>query len=106
VRLVDVGAALSARGYAADGAVVIDVRDVFAPWNEGRWRLEDGVAARTTDDADIALDVAALGSVYLGGYTFAQLGRAGRVEELRDGALARADAIFRADRQPWCPEIF
>ena len=37
-RLVDVGAALSARTYAGDDAVVLDVRDEFCPWNEGRWR--------------------------------------------------------------------
>ena len=29
-----------------------------------------------------------------------------RVEELRPGALARADGLFRWDRQPWCPQIF
>ena len=28
------------------------------------------------------------------------------VEEVSEGALARADALFRADRAPWCPEIF
>ena len=106
VRLVDVGAALSARGYAADGTVVFEVRDHFCPWNDGPWKLEGGVAARTEQDADLALDVTALGSIYLGGYTFAELARAGRIEELRAGALSRADGIFRADRQPWCPEIF
>jgi hypothetical protein len=51
-------------------------------------------------------DVTALGSVYLGGFTWAQLRRALRVEELRNGAIARADALFRADRAPWCVEIF
>jgi predicted acetyltransferase len=50
--------------------------------------------------------VGALGSAYLGGFTFAQLARAGRMEELRAGALERADALFRSDRAPWCPEIF
>ena len=29
-----------------------------------------------------------------------------RVEELRDGGLARADELFRTDVAPWCPEIF
>ena len=29
-----------------------------------------------------------------------------RVEELRPGALAQADAMFRTDIAPWCPEIF
>ena len=31
---------------------------------------------------------------------------AGRVEELRRGAAARADAMFATERAPWCPEIF
>jgi predicted acetyltransferase len=106
VRLVDLGAALSSRSYAADGAVVFEVADAFCPWNAGSWKLEGGKAARTRERADMRLDVSALGSVYLGGFTFAQLARAGRVEELRAGAATRADALFHADRAPWCPEIF
>jgi Sterol carrier protein domain len=42
----------------------------------------------------------------MGGVTFADLSRAGRIEELAEGALIRADALFRWDRHPWCPEIF
>ncbi len=106
VRLVDVREALSARGYAADGAVVFDVVDEFCRWNRGRWKLEDGVAKRSRADADLRGDVAMLGSVYLGGFTFEQLVRAGRVEELTEGAAARADAMFASPRAPWCPEIF
>ena len=30
----------------------------------------------------------------------------GRAEELRRGAAVRADAMFAAERAPWCPEIF
>ena len=55
---------------------------------------------------DVRLDVEALGSVFLGGFTFAELARGGRVEEAARGGLARADALFRTDRAPWCPEIF
>jgi predicted acetyltransferase len=106
VRLVDVGAALSGRAYAGDGTVVLDVRDEFCPWNAGRWKLEGGEANRTDDEADLALDVADLASTYLGGFTFRELARAGRVDELRDGAIARTDELFRADVAPWCPEIF
>jgi predicted acetyltransferase len=106
VRLVDLGAALSSRVYAADGAVVFEVADAFCPWNAGSWKLEGGKAARTGEAADMRLDVSALGSVYLGGFTFAQLERAGRVAELREGAVKRADDLFRADRAPWCAEIF
>jgi predicted acetyltransferase len=105
-RLVDVGEALSARAYATDGAVVFDVVDAFCPWNEGRWRLASGTAKRTRTAPQLRCDVSALGAVYLGGFTFAELERAGRVEELKRGGAARADAIFGAGRAPWCPEIF
>ena len=63
-------------------------------------------AERTDAAAELALPVTALGSAYLGGFSFGELARTGRVEELADGALDRADALFRADRYPWCPEIF
>ena len=106
VRLVDVGAALSARRYAADGTVVFDVVDDFCPWNAGRWRLSGGRARRTTADPQLRLDVSALGCAYLGAFSFRGLVRGGRVEELRRGAAARADAMFAAERGPWCPEIF
>jgi predicted acetyltransferase len=106
VRLVDVGAALSGRTYLNDAAIVFDVRDAVCPWNEGRWKLEGGVAARTDDAADIACDVSVLGSAYLGAVSFAQLRDALRVEELVDGAVERADALFAWRPLPWCPEIF
>ncbi len=106
VRLVDVGAALSARSYSAHGTVTFQVQDAFCSWNAGRWKLEDGAAKKTRSDADLACDVTALGSVYLGGFTFAELVRGGRVDELKHGAASRADAMFRTDILPWCPEVF
>jgi predicted acetyltransferase len=106
VRLVDVAAALSARSYTGDEPVVIEIADAFCPWNEGRWRVGKGVVERTADEADLRCDVTAVGSVYLGGFGWAQLARALRVEELRAGAIRRADLLFRSDPGPWCPEIF
>lgn len=106
VRLVDVGAALSGRKYASDGAIVFDVRDAVCPWNEGRWKLEGGSAARTDEAADLALDVSELGSAYLGAVSFSQLRDGLRLEELSEGAVRRADAIFEWRPLPWCPEIF
>jgi predicted acetyltransferase len=106
LRLVDVGAALSARSYATEDTLVLEVRDTFCPWNDGRWKLRAAEAERTTAPAELALDVGDLASVYLGGFTWGELARAGLVEELVEGALGRADALFRADRAPWCPEIF
>jgi predicted acetyltransferase len=106
MRLVDVGAALSGRAYANDGGIVFEVHDAVCPWNEGRWKLEGGVAAKTDAAADLALDVGALGSAYLGAVSFPQLREGLRLEELKDGAVQRADAIFGWRPLPWCPEIF
>jgi predicted acetyltransferase len=105
VRLVDVGAALAVRGLG-ESAIVLDVRDEFCPWNQARWRVGGEAVDRTTAEADLRLDVPALGSVYLGGFTFDQLRRAQRLEELKEGAVARADELFRTEHQPWCPELF
>jgi predicted acetyltransferase len=106
VRLVDVGAALSARAYAAPGSVVVEITDAFCPWNAGRWRLGEGGAARTEATPDLRCDVTALASVYLGGFTWSQQATALRVEETRPGALVQADALFHSAVAPWCPEIF
>jgi predicted acetyltransferase len=106
VRLVDVGVALSGRRYSDEGAIVFEVADDFCPWNEGVWKLEGGEARRSEDEPDLRLPVQSLGAAFLAGVPFAALARAGRVDELKGGALARADRLFGWDRHPWCPEIF
>ena len=106
VRLVDVAAALSQRGYGPGGAVVLEVEDDFCPWNTGRYRVGEGAAARTEAAADVTLGVDALGAAYLGGFSFTQLATAGQATERRPGALRRADALFRGEAAPWAPEIF
>ncbi len=107
VRLVDVGAALSARTYADDAPVVLEVEDAFLPENSGRWRVGGGTAERTDDEPDLALGIGELGSAYLGGFGFGELARAGVVRELKEGGAARADVLFQTGAsKPWCPEIF
>jgi predicted acetyltransferase len=107
VRPVEVGGALAARGVAGDGRVTLEVTaDPQFPDNVGTWTAEGDRVRRTSRRPDVRLDVQALGMTMLGGFTFAQLARAGRAEEAARGGLARADALFRAERAPWCPEIF
>ncbi|MGW4983641.1 GNAT family N-acetyltransferase [Streptomyces mirabilis] len=110
VRLVDVGAALEARTYQAPVDVVFEVEDVFCPWNEGRWRLtgdaKGATCVRTSDAADLALSVRELGAAYLGGMSLASLAAAGRVRELRRGALAEASVGFSSAVAPWLPHGF
>ena len=97
VRLIDVGAALSARGYATDDTVVIDVTDEFCPWNAGRWRVGRGGVEKTGAEPDLACDVRSLGCVYLGGFTFAQLARSLRVDGIARwrNRARRCNVLFR-----------
>ena len=105
VRLIDVGQALSARNYN-EGEIVLEVADALLPENAGRWRVTSSGAERTDDAADLHLDITGLGSVYLGGFTFDALVRGSRAQELTHAAATRADALFRTNIEPWCPEIF
>ena len=106
LRLVDVSGALAGRTYASEGSLVLQVRDPFCEWNDGRLRLDGGaegaVCTATGLEPDLTLSAADLGAAYLGGVRLRTLQHAGRVEEHTVGALARADAMFATARQPWC----
>lgn len=110
VRLVDVGAGLSSRSYSSPVDVVFDVSDSFCGWNAGRWRLSgDGkgaVCSRTADVADVALSARDLGAAFLGGVSLSALASAGRVRELREGALTEATTAFATPVAPWLPHGF
>jgi len=105
LRLVDVDAALGARSWNGDDALVVEVRDDFCPWNDGRHRLGAGADASAAEP-DLALDVADLASLYLGGIDAVRLHAAGRIEERTPGAVERAAALFRTPLPPFCPETF
>jgi predicted acetyltransferase len=110
VRLVDVEASLAARRYAAPVDVVFEVTDPLLPQNAGRWRLtgdRDGAACAPTDaPAELACDIRELGSAYLGGTSLAALAAAGRLRELRPGALLPASAAFGWHGAPGAIEVF
>jgi predicted acetyltransferase len=108
LRLLDVERALSARTYAAECDIVLGVEDEFCPWVAGNYRLKvdaSGNATCTRTDAapGIVLPAASLSTCYFGNAKFADLARAGRVEEKTAGAIAAADRAFVSEREPWCP---
>ena len=95
VRLIDLPRRPRVPGLLRPVDVVLEVTDSLLPANAGRWRLRaagpaGGAACeRTSDPADIALDVRELGAAYLGGTRLGALAAAGLVAELRPGASAR-----------------
>ena len=109
VRLVDVPAALEARGYLGDDEVVLEVRDDRRPANAGRWRLTvtDGVGRcrRTDADPDACLDVEVLATISLGGVRATSLHDAGRIAGA-PATVLRLDRLFAAERAPVCDQMF
>jgi predicted acetyltransferase len=110
VRILDVPAALEGRRYRSAGSVVLDVRDPFLAWAEGRFRLEggpDGATCRpTTEEPDLRLSINDLAVAYLGQTGFAALAAAGRVIEDTPNALEVAGRMFATKQAPWCPMLF
>jgi predicted acetyltransferase len=109
VRMLDTAAALEARTYDTAATLVLEVHDGLG-LASGRYRLETGPSgascAPTTASADLALDVRELGRLYLGDESALRLAALGAVEELRPGAAALAERVFRTPERPWCPDIF
>jgi predicted acetyltransferase len=110
VRIVDVKEALEARSYASDGTISLEIEDPLFDDNTGTWRIDvsddRATASKIAGDGDVRLGISELGSLYLGGFTLAQMAAAGRIEASDRAVLARADALIRTDASPWCPEIF
>ncbi|KUF19800.1 GNAT family N-acetyltransferase [Streptomyces silvensis] len=136
LRLVDVGAALRARSWAAPADLVLEVRDAHLPANDGRFRLTvppavtpntpAGTAAapvgtaaapaadpatttyeRTTAPADLTVDVRDLAAAYLGGTTrLTSVVRAGLATEHTPGAAAALDAALWTERLPHTVDEF
>lgn len=111
LRILDVPAALGPRRWGAGGRVVLEVVDRFRPASGGRFAVEAdaagvGTVGITDDPADVVLGAEELGAMALGGVAPSVLARSGRIAEARPGALAVADALFRAERAPHCATMF
>ena len=110
LRLLDVPAALSGRGYAVPGDLVLEVSDVQGGYASGRFRLEStGPTSRctpTTSPADVRIDQRVLASMYLGGYRLPQAAVAGGVEEHAPEALRQLDLMFSAPLPSHCQTGF
>jgi predicted acetyltransferase len=104
LRLLDVPAALSARGYARDDRVVLEiVDDDTGRYAQGRFVLDSGSGdcRPSTESADIELSQRALASIYLGGFSLREQRLAGSVRENTPGAISRLDTMFATTLPPW-----
>ena len=103
VRLVDIPVALATRRYQVEVDVVLDVSDAFLGQG-GRFRVRGGPdgaeCTRTDRPAQVNTEVAAVGSLYLGGHRARVLHRAGLLGVQDDAVLHRLDLAFGAERAP------
>lgn len=122
IRILDVESALSARLYSAPAHIVLDITDDLGfgsgifdlHVNESgaakvtrRTAVADAEAETNVDvvgmhaDAHLALPIAALGAIYLGGIRATTLAAAGVVSELLPGSAATVDRAFASASTPW-----
>jgi len=109
LRVTDVPAALSARGYpeGVEGELTLRIEDDVIPENAGGWTLavEGGRGeARPGGREDIGMHVRTLAPLYTGLHSATELRRLGFLEG-DDEAVGVADRLF-AGSEPWMPDHF
>jgi predicted acetyltransferase len=110
LRILDVAAALEARGYppGLTTSVGFEIEDQLVAGNNGNFALEvvdgRGRVARSAAARGVAIGIRGLASLFSGFAPAEELARAGLASGPAD-ALAAASAIF-AGPAPWLAEIF
>ncbi len=103
VRIVDLPGALTARGWAEDGAIDLDIQDETMPENAGRWQLQVRDRRATVvrgGEGTTAMHIRALASLYTGWHTPDDLAAIGMIDD--PGGIG---TLFRAPL-PWCADTF
>lgn len=111
MRVVDVERALPLRPYGSRGELTVAVEgDGICPWNNGAYLLEtDGPTSEVTRidrPADITVSPNVLASLLAGHRSATYFQRAGLLTASNEHALQTADAIFRTEYAPHCPNGF
>jgi len=106
LRIVDVPAALRAATRGNTRPVVLAVHDDLLSGNTGNFRVTPDGVVNTEQPAQLRMDVATLGMVYLGAWRPSTLAALGRVTHTGPEALEQADRVFTGDRHAWCGTHF
>ena len=111
MRVVDVERGVPQRPYGAHGELTFAVEgDDLCPWNNGTFLLEtDGPTSeirRVTGGAQLTVSPNGLASLVSGRYSASFLAHAGLAEARDRESLLTADALFRTEHAPYCPNDF
>lgn len=110
LRIIDVPLALSARGFQCpDQTLTMRVTDPLE-LSAGTYRIEvtDGHArvSRSSEAPEVTLDISALSSIYLGGYSALELIDAGLITGRSPESLLAVVKMFQVARAPYCNTHF
>jgi len=108
-RLLDVSAALDARGYRDDIAHVVSlaVEDELLPENRGPWRVavEGGKASvESVDNATMTIPIGTLSAIYTG-FLSPSAARAVGLLEAGESEIRALEGIFGGPA-PWLTDFF
>jgi predicted acetyltransferase len=113
LRVVDVKAALEARGCAPEVAgcrFTLAVRDKVLARNDATWLVEAMNGRLSVESgngaADLSLDANALGAVFNGYLSVFEAARAGLIGVSNESALQAAASVFGVSRPPFCLDYF
>ncbi|MEP6870472.1 MAG: GNAT family N-acetyltransferase [Anaerolineaceae bacterium] len=111
MRVVDVEQAVPQRPFGSRGELTFAVEgDELCPWNNGTYLLEtDGrtsTVQRTTGPTQLTMSPNTLASLLAGHRTATHYHRAGLLAAADASTLVTADAIFRTEYAPHCPNGF
>jgi len=108
LRLLDVDAALTARAYGpCTDSVTVAVSDPLLEENNDRWEISASGAQRTSDPADLVVDIATLSTAYMGGVAWRDIAASGLLPSPVDAlVLERLDALFAIRPTGYCGTFF
>lgn len=106
LRIIHLEQALNARRYQPAPSVVLAVTDDLLPVNQGHWQLSSEGVKRTTQPADLSLDIATLSMLLLGGHKVWQLIQAQRIRIVNPQAPKWLERLLACDEAPWSGIFF
>ncbi|WP_431709540.1 GNAT family N-acetyltransferase [Glutamicibacter uratoxydans] len=107
LRILDLPAAIAARGYQQDGDIRVKVVDSLG-FAAGTWQIQvrEGIGSahllESTADYDTLMDVRDLATLYLGTRNASHLAGAGVLEQTTQEAIRKLDRLFNVSQAPYC----
>lgn len=108
LRLLDVDAALTARTYGPSAtAVTIAVSDPLIEDNNDRWAISGGGAQRTSEPADLIVDISTLSAAFMGSVAWRDITASGLLPvDVSRSTLDLLDALFAVRPTGYCGTFF